>query len=53
MFESASYLTDAWTMYEEWWRDIADVQDRDGYVPSVAPTQQGRVETCNDPWCAA
>ncbi len=50
MFESASYLTDAWRMYEEWWRDFADAQDRDGYVPSVAPTQFGRVEACNDPW---
>ncbi len=50
MFDSGSYLTDTWRLYASWWRDLADVQDPDGYVPSVAPTQFGRVEACNDPW---
>jgi alpha-L-rhamnosidase len=50
MFDSASYLTDTTTLYEEWWQDYADVQQEDGRVASVAPTNIGHVETWNDPW---
>jgi alpha-L-rhamnosidase len=50
MFESASYLTETATLYEEWWQDYADVQMEDGRVASVAPTNVGHVDTWNDPW---
>ncbi len=50
MFESASYLTETTTLYEEWWQDYADVQMEDGRVASVAPTNVGHVDTWNDPW---
>ena len=45
MFESASYMTETTTLYEEWWQDYADVQMEDGRVASVAPTNVGHVET--------
>lgn len=50
MFDSASYLTDTQTLYEEWWQDYADVQLKDGQVASVAPTNVGHIDTWNDPW---
>jgi len=50
MFDSASYLTDIATLYEEWWQDYADVQLADGRVASVAPTNLGHIDTWNDPW---
>lgn len=50
MFDSASYLTDTLTLYEEWWQDYADVQQEDGQVASVAPTNVGHIDTWNDPW---
>ena len=50
MFDSASYLTDTATLYEEWWQDYADVQRKDGQVSSVAPTNVGYIKTWNDPW---
>lgn len=50
MFDSASYLTDTLNMYEEWWQDYADVQQPDGRVASVAPTNIGHIDTWNDPW---
>lgn len=50
MFDSASYLTDTATLYEEWWQDYADIQQKDGSVASVAPVNIGYVDTWNDPW---
>jgi len=50
MFDSASYLTDTATLYEEWWQDYADIQLPDGRVASVAPTNVGHIDTWNDPW---
>lgn len=50
MFESASYLTETTSLYEEWWQDYADVQLEDGCVGSVAPTNVGHIEIWNDPW---
>jgi len=50
MFDSASYLTDTMALYEEWWQDYADVQQKDGRVASVAPTNIGHIDTWNDPW---
>ena len=50
MFDSASYLTDTTTLYEEWWQDYAEVQQEDGRVASVAPVNIGHVDIWNDPW---
>lgn len=44
MFNTASYLFDVENYYKNWWQDMADNQDEQGYIGSVVPLVNRQVQ---------
>ncbi|KQS36772.1 alpha-L-rhamnosidase N-terminal domain-containing protein [Pedobacter sp. Leaf194] len=50
MFSAGAYLFDVRTFYKNWWQDMADNQDEQGYLGSVVPLVNRQVYDWNSPW---
>ena len=50
MFDTAAYLTDVRGIYRQWWWDMADNQDGQGYLGSVVPIVKRQESSWNSPW---
>ena len=49
-FNTAAYLTDVEGLYRKWWWDMADNQQPNGLIGSVAPVVRRLVNDWNNPW---